>query len=92
MLICLRAQLITGKGKEMKRVDIPLTAYVARLNTPQSDAEEEVTHIVEGERDGFKFKAHIQAIDPADAIEKYHKLIDKEKKNVISNIRLASRI
>jgi len=75
-----------------KRIDVPLTAYVAHPNTPESDLEDEVTHIIEGERDGFKFKAHIQAIDPADAIEKYHKLIDKERKNVISNIRLANRI
>jgi len=73
-----------------KRIDIPLTAYVAHLNTPQSDAEDEVTHIIEGERDGFKVKVHIQARDPVDAIEKYHRLIDKEKKNVISNIRLAN--
>lgn len=75
-----------------KRIDLALMAYVARPNTPESDLEEEVTHIVEGERDGFKFKAHIQARDPADAIEKYHKLMDRERKNVISNIRLASRI
>ena len=74
------------------RIDLALTAYVARPNTPQLDGEDEVTHIVEGERDGFKFKAHIQARDPADAIEKYHKLIDKERKNVISNITLANRI
>lgn len=74
------------------RIDLALTAYVARPNTPQLDGEDEVTHIVEGERDGFKFKAHIQARDPLDAIEKYHKLIDKERKNVISNIRLANRI
>lgn len=75
-----------------KRIDLALMAYVARPNTPESDLEEEVTHIVEGERDGFKFKAHIQARDPADAIDKYHKLMDRERKNVISNIRLASRI
>ena len=74
----------------MKRIDIPLKAYVARPNTPQSDEEDEVAHFIEGERDGFKFKALIQARDPADAIEKYHRLIDKEKKNVISNIRLAN--
>ena len=74
------------------RIDIPLTAYVAHPNTPQSDAEDEVTHIIEGERDGFKVKVHIQARDPIDAIEKYHRLIDKERKNVISNIRLANRI
>jgi hypothetical protein len=73
-----------------KRIDVPLTAYVAHPNTPESDLEDEVTHIIEGERDGFKFKAHIQARDPADAIDKYHKLIDKERRNVVTNIRLAS--
>ena len=75
-----------------KRIDLALRAYVAKPNTPASDEEDEDTHIIEGERDGFKVKVHIQARDPADAIEKYHKLIDKERKNVISNIRLANRI
>jgi hypothetical protein len=75
----------------MKRIDFPLTAYTLHPNTKESDELDEVAHIVEGERDGFKFKTYIQAKDPADAIEKYHRLIDKEKKNVISNIRVAHR-
>jgi len=73
----------------MKRVDLPLTAYTLHPNTTAYDELDEVSHIVEGERNGVKFKTHIQAKDPVDAIEKYHRLIDKEKKNVISNIRVA---
>jgi len=57
-----------------------LSAKVKNKNTPDTDREEEVLHVVEGVREGMKFTAFIHATDPMDALSQYRKLIRNEIK------------
>ena len=57
-----------------------LSAKVKNKNTPDTDKEEEVLHIVSGVRDGMKFTAFLHATDPMDAMTQYRKLIRNEIK------------
>jgi len=57
-----------------------LRAKVKNKNTPDTDREEEVLHVVEGVRDGMKFTAFLHATDPMDALAQYRKLIRNEIK------------
>jgi len=57
-----------------------LSAKVKNKNTPDTDREEEVLHVVEGVREGMKFTAFIHATDPMDALSQYRKLVSKEIK------------
>lgn len=57
-----------------------LIAKVKNKNTPDTDMEEEVLHIVSGVRQGMKFRAFLYATDPMDAITQYRKLIRNEIK------------
>ena len=80
--------------RRRKQVSVPLTdkevderlglknlsAKVKNKNTPDTDKEEEVLHIVSGVREGMKFRAFLYATDPLDAIAQYRKLISKEIK------------
>jgi len=57
-----------------------LSAKVKNKNTPDTDKEEEVLHMVSGVRGGMKFTAFLYATDPMDAMTQYRKLISKEIK------------
>lgn len=50
-----------------------LCAYTAQSNTPETDMQEFVMHIVEGTMDGIKVECRVNARDPMDAIEKVRK-------------------
>jgi len=57
-----------------------LSAKVKNKNTPDTDKEEEVLHMVSGVRGGMKFTAFLYATDPMDALSQYRKLIRNEIK------------
>jgi hypothetical protein len=49
----------------------PICAYVKYPNTPESDMQRRVVHVVEGVNDnGQVVKINVMAEDPIDAIEK----------------------
>lgn len=50
-----------------------LSAHVAQPNTPESDAQREVMHIVHGTVDGVRMQARVMATDPMHAIDLAHK-------------------
>ena len=60
-----------------------LLAYTAQPNTPETDMQEFVLHIVEGTIDGVQVECKLNARDPMDAIEKarkYPQLFKPKKK------------
>jgi len=45
-----------------------LIAFTEQPNTPETDAQDKVGHIVQGTRDGIKVQMTVMATDPLDAI------------------------
>lgn len=61
----------------MQRLRSSTMAYVAQANTPETDRQSFVDHVVEGiQTDGRPFAVVVSASDPMDAIEKVATLPD----------------